>query len=114
MTPPRLVLKPGREKSLLRRHPWIFSGAVERVEGAPEAGGEVLVVDSRGRALAVAGYSPASQIAARVWSFDPEVPVDSAFFRRRIAAALEYRRTLGMLKPSGGCRLIFSEGDGLP
>jgi len=114
MTPPRLVLKPGREKSLLRRHPWIFSGAVERVEGAPEAGGEVLVVDSRGRALAVAGYSPASQIAARVWSFDPEEPVDAAFFRRRIAAALEYRRTLGLLEPSGGCRLIFSEGDGLP
>ena len=114
MTPPRLFLKPGREKSLLRRHPWVFSGSVERIEGEVEAGAEVLVADAKGKALAVAGYSPASQIAARVWSFDPEERIGSAFFHKRIAAAIDYRRRLGLMEPEGGCRLVFSEGDALP
>ena len=65
MTRPRLVLKPGREKSLLRRHPWVFSGAVERIEGDVEPGAEVLVADAKGDVLAVAGYSPASQMKGR-------------------------------------------------
>ena len=114
MTLPRLVLKPGREKSLLRRHPWVFSGAVERIDGDVEPGAEVLVSDAKGKVLAVAGYSPASQIAARVWSFDPEERIDAAFFHKRIAAALDYRRTLGLMDPKGGCRIVFSEGDALP
>lgn len=114
MTLPRLFLKPGREKSLLRRHPWVFSGAVERIECDVEPGAEVLVADARGKVLAVAGYSPASQIAARVWSFDPDERIDAAFFRKRIAAALDYRRTLGLMEVDGGCRLLFSEGDALP
>ena len=114
MTPPRLILKPGREKSLLRHHPWVFSGAVERLEGEAVPGGEVTVADHRGKALAAAGYSPASQIAARVWSFDPEERIGREFFRRRIAAALDYRRALGLMDERGGCRLIFSEGDRLP
>lgn len=114
MTLPRLFLRPGREKSLLRRHPWVFSGAVERIEGEVEPGAELLVADAKGKVLAVAGYSPASQIVARVWSFDPEETIDAAFFHKRIAAALDYRRTLGLMEPAGGCRLIFSEGDALP
>jgi len=114
MIHPRLFLKPGREKSLLRRHPWIFSGAVERIEGEVEAGAEILVADAKGKILAVAGYSPASQIVARVWSFDPDEKIDAAFFRKRIAAAVDYRRRLGLMDVEGGCRLIFSEGDALP
>ena len=114
MTLPLLFLKPGREKSLLRRHPWVFSGAVGRIEGDVEPGAEVIVADAEGKTLAVAGYSPASQIAARVWSFDPEEKIDAAFFHKRIMAALDYRRTLGLMEPKGGCRLIFSEGDALP
>ena len=114
MTLPRLFLKPGREKSLLRRHPWVFSGSVERIEGDVEPGAELLVADAKGKVLAVAGYSPASQIAARVWSFDPDETIDAAFFRKRIAQAFDYRRTLDLLDPKGGCRLIFSEGDALP
>ena len=89
MTLPRLFLKPGREKSLLRRHPWIFSGSVERIEGDVEPGAELLVADAEGKALAVAGYSPASQIAARVWSFDPDETIDAGFFRRRIASVFQ-------------------------
>lgn len=114
MKHPCLFLKPGREKSLLRRHPWIFSGAVERIDGEAEAGADIFVADAKGKILAVAGYSPASQIAARVWSFDPEEKIDAAFFRRRIAAAFDYRRRLGLMDIDGGCRLVFSEGDALP
>ena len=111
---PRLILKPGRERSLLRRHQWIFSGAVDRVEGDPVPGGEVTVADSRGVPLAVAAWSPDSQIAGRVWSFDPGTAIDREFFRRRLDAAIRLRRILGFDDPAGGCRLVFSEGDLLP
>ena len=111
---PRLILKPGRERSLLRRHQWIFSGAVDRLEGDVPPGGEVLVADHRGAPLAVAAWSPDSQIAGRVWSFDPAETIDRGFFRRRIDAARQLRRDLGYDDPAGGCRLVFSEGDFLP
>ncbi len=110
----RIVIKPGREKSLLRRHPWIFSGAIERIDGAPASGATVEVVDARGGFLARAAYSPASQIRARVWSFDPSEPIDELFFRRRIERAVDTRRRLGYLADDGACRLVFSESDGLP
>ncbi|HEX7081226.1 MAG TPA: class I SAM-dependent methyltransferase [Gammaproteobacteria bacterium] len=110
----RIVIKAGREKSLRRRHPWIFSGAVEKVEGAAGAGDTVDVVDAAGEFLARAAYSPASQIRARVWTFDPAETVDEAFFRRAIARAADLRRRLGRLDPDGACRVVFSESDGLP
>ena len=106
----KLLLHPGREKSLLRRHPWIFSGAVARVDGTPRPGETVLVADSRGRFLAFAAYSPASKIRARVWSFDEEDTIDAAFFRRRIDAALKRRAGI----PSNAYRLVHAESDGLP
>src|SRR5690606_177418 len=110
----RIVIKAGREKSLLRRHPWIFSGAIERVAGKPESGATVDVVDTRGGFLARAAYSPMSQIRARVWSFDPAEPIDELFFKRRIERAVDARRRLGYLADDGACRLVFSESDGLP
>lgn len=110
----RLHIKPGREKSLKRRHPWVFSGAVERVEGRPEIGETVDVVDARGAFLARAAFSPASQIRARVWTFDAEETVDGAFFARRLARAIRARERLGMLAPDTACRVVFSESDGLP
>ncbi len=70
----RLVLKPGREKSLRHRHPWIFSGAIERVEGSPQPGDAVAVTGPDGEPLAWAAWSPSSQIRARVWSFDAVRP----------------------------------------
>ena len=109
-----LILAPGREKSLLRRHVWIFSGAIAELEGEAAPGETVAVVDSKRRFLARAAWSPASQLAARVWTFDPQEEIDAAFFRRRIAAAVEYRKFLKLDAPEGGCRLIHSEGDGLP
>jgi 23S rRNA (cytosine1962-C5)-methyltransferase len=126
---PAVTLKPGREKSLLRRHPWIFSGAVAEVHGEPQAGGTVDVVSAGGDFLARAAFSPASNIRARVWTFDPGEIVDADFFRRRIAAALTLRSVLGFGsftlgsssrgKDAGegqldAARLIHAESDGLP
>jgi len=108
-----LRLRPGREKSLLRRHPWIFSGAVQGVNGEPVSGGTVDVLSSSGQFLARAAYSPNSQIRARVWTFEDE-RVDADFFRRRIRSALATRQTLKVEGQSNGYRLIYAESDGIP
>ena len=110
----KIILNRGREKSLLRRHPWIFSGAVERIEGSPQPGETVMVTDHSGNFLAWAGYSPASQITGKVWSFDQSETIDGSFFKKRIAAAADLRKALRLDAPEGGCRLIFSEADQLP
>ena len=109
-----MTLLPGRERSLLRRHPWIFSGAVKDVSGTPRPGETVEVADHRGNILALAAYSPRSQISGRVWTFDPAESVGPDFFRNRIRLACALREELGLLSSEGGCRLIYSESDGLP
>ncbi len=111
---PRLIIKSGREKSLLRRHPWIFSGAVERIEGAAANGDTVAVCDANGGFLAWAGYSAQSQITAKVWSWDANEKIDADFFRRKISRALALRRDLGIARHGNGMRLIHGESDGLP
>lgn len=110
----QLVLKAGREKSLRRRHPWVFSGAIESVRGAPLAGDTVEVASSRGQALALAAYSPQSQIRARVWSFDPQATIDAAFLRARLEAALAMRARLPAGRHANALRLVHGESDGLP
>jgi len=107
-----IVLKKGREKSLNRRHPWIFSGAVEKASGKP--GDTVEVRDSGGKPLALAAYSPQSQIRARVWTFDVKQAVDAGFFRGRIEKALALREALPAAKQSNALRLVNAESDGLP
>ena len=107
-----LILKAGREKSLLRRHPWVFSGAVERLEGDPAIGETVAVRAADGRFLARAGYSPHSQIRARVWSCDEVEPIDAAFFRARVSAAVARRAALAAT--TDAVRLVHGEADGLP
>ena len=111
---PAIILKAGREKSLLRRHPWVFSGAIERVDGAPASGDTLPVRDSSGNFLAWAAYNPASQITARVWSWREEDAIDAEFFRRRITNALAARQELELSDNSSGMRLIHAESDGLP
>ncbi len=108
----KLTLKAGREKSLLRRHPWIFSGAVQRVEGKAQPGETVAVHAGDGRFLAWAGYSPASQIVARVWSFDRTQEIDSGFFRQGIRRAVAARE--GLCDAGAGVRLVNAESDSLP
>jgi len=121
---PALVLKPGREKSLLRRHPWIFSGAVDRVDGNPDSGGTVDLISSKGDFLARAAYSPLSQIRARVWTFGPSEAVDADFFRRHIQRAIQTRVGADLVSAlaragtspalTDACRLVHAESDGLP
>ena len=109
-----LVLKPGREKSLKRRHPWIFSGAIERVVGEPKAGDTVQVRSSDGAALAVAAYSPDSQIRARVWSFEAKATANAEYFNRRVKQAVALRAALPAAKHTNALRLVHGESDGLP
>lgn len=111
---PKLLLQDGREKSLQRRHPWIFSGAVERLEGNPASGDTVQVCDAQGGFLAWAAYNPQSQICARVWSWQAEEQIDADFFLRKISSALTARKELKLDQHSNGMRLIHGESDGLP
>lgn len=113
MDRPQMILKPGRERPLLRRHPWVFSGAVDRVSGHAGAGETIDVVSSDGTWLARAAYSPQSQIRARVWSWRDE-PIDAGFFRQRLVSAFDARQRLGVSDTADAYRLVHSESDGLP
>jgi 23S rRNA (cytosine1962-C5)-methyltransferase len=103
-------LKPGKERSLQRRHPWVFDGAVAK--GSADPGETVRVDDAEGRFLAWGACSPASKIRVRAWSFDQAERIDAAFFRARLRAALALRDRLAV--PSDGVRLVHAEADGLP
>lgn len=106
-------LKPGRERSLRERHPWVFSGAVAALDGDPEPGATVEVRSRDGAFLARGAWSPASQIAVRVFSFDPAEEVSAAFVRGRLERAVRARGT-GATEPGTACRLVHAESDGLP
>ena len=106
----QIFLKRGREKSVLQKHPWIFSGAVELIENEPCAGDTVMVCDAKGEPLAVAAWSPESQIAARVWSFTPDERIDAEFFRRKIQSAVAARAGMDC----NAVRYVAAESDGLP
>ncbi|HVS16505.1 MAG TPA: class I SAM-dependent methyltransferase [Thermoanaerobaculia bacterium] len=110
---PELHLRARGEKSLRRRHPWIFSGAVASISGSPEPGDTVRVRSATGQALATAAWSPGSQIRARVWSFDPSRPVDALLLRERLERAIALRGERSDAE-SAACRLVFSESDRLP
>lgn len=110
---PTAQLKRSREKSLARRHPWIFSGAIERVVGNPSPGQTVRVVSDTGEFLAHAAWSPSSKIRLRTWSFDESATIDANFIAARIERAIDARRALG-LTDDIACRIVFSESDGLP
>ncbi|MEP6943066.1 MAG: class I SAM-dependent rRNA methyltransferase [Betaproteobacteria bacterium] len=110
---PRVMLKPGRDKSLRQRHPWIFSGAIDRVDGVPESGDSVVIHSSDDAFLATAAWSPSSQIRARAWSFDANQIVDAAFLRRRVADAVRARDPM-QDDAHTGCRMVHGESDGLP
>ncbi|KWF02196.1 23S rRNA methyltransferase [Burkholderia ubonensis] len=107
-----VTLKPSKDKSLLRRHPWIYANAIDRVDGKPSPGATVIVRAHDGRFLARGAYSPHSQIRVRVWSFDENEPIDHAFFKRRVQRAVAHRNT--MVSGTGAVRLVFGEADGLP
>jgi 23S rRNA (cytosine1962-C5)-methyltransferase len=113
-TQPGIILKTGREKSLLRRHPWVFSGAIESINGSYRSGDTVAVRDAEGRFLAWAAYNPDSQISARAWSWNETEQIDADFFRRKLGAAIEARRALCIAQDSDSMRLVHGESDSLP
>jgi 23S rRNA (cytosine1962-C5)-methyltransferase len=108
-----VILKKGREKNLLQRHPWIFSGAIERVEGAPGIGETVTVCSFDRKPLAQAAWSPQSQISLRVWSFNPETVIDAAFFRTKLQNAVSARSQIRgfIVQPTPACGHPSGEGD---
>jgi len=108
-----VILKPGREKSLLRRHPWIFSGAILHADENIASGATVDLLSYNKQFLARASFSPNSQIRARVWTFEEEV-VDKEFFRKRIHSAIATRQRSNIEGRSSAYRLIYAESDYLP
>ena len=109
-----VVLKAGRDRSLRRHHPWIFSGAIERVEGAPASGDTVVLRSAEGERLAAAAWSPSSQIRARAWSFDPDAALDASFFQDKVRRAVALREALPAARHGNAMRLVHGESDGLP
>ncbi|MBD1556793.1 methyltransferase domain-containing protein [Vibrio sp. S9_S30] len=111
---PAIHLTKGREKSLHRKHPWIFSRGIEKVTGEPKIGETVDVFAHSGQWLAKAAFSPKSQIRARVWSFDKADKIDQPFFEKRIRDAQRLRDDIIQRDGLTGYRLIAAESDGLP
>jgi 23S rRNA (cytosine1962-C5)-methyltransferase len=109
-----IKLKAKKEESLRRFHPWVFSGAIDRMDGQPEEGDLVRVVAKNGDFLAVGQYQIGS-IAVRILSFEDE-PIDDDFFRRRLQVAFELRQALGLIRgdENNAYRLVHGEGDNLP
>ena len=109
---PMIRLKPGREKSVHRRHPWVFSGAVESEVDANQPGQTVRVESSSGKFLGFAAWSPESQIRLRFWSFNEQDQIDENFIYHRLKKALSYRCSSNLA--SNAQRLVHGEADGLP
>mgnify|MGYP000864415965 CR=1 FL=1 len=109
-----IILQADRDKSLKRRHPWVFSKAVKQVKGHANSGETVTVRSVDGAFIASGAYSPDSQIRVRVWSFDETEQIDAGFFLRRISAAWQVRQQLFDLTKTNGIRVVAAESDGLP
>ncbi len=120
-----LQLKPGRDKPVHNRHPWVFSGAIGRLRGDPQPGDLITVTDAHDKPLATATFNPKSQIVARILSWDPAEPIDDAFWGRRLERAIAARAALGLSGEAGtpgdtptaltdAYRLVNAESDLLP
>ncbi|MCE2570312.1 class I SAM-dependent methyltransferase [Motilimonas eburnea] len=109
-----ITLAKGKEKSLKRRHPWVFSGAIKSTQGKAETGATVDILDANGNWLAKAAWSNHSQIRARVWSFDPDQAIDVKFFIDKISQAQQLRDELIERQNLTGYRLVAGEADNLP
>jgi 23S rRNA (cytosine1962-C5)-methyltransferase len=111
-----IILKPGREKSILRHHPWIFSGAIAKIEGNPEPGETVSVLQADKTIIACAAFSPKSSISARIWSWTPEEEINAQFIKEKLRIAIIKRNALSIIKhkSTNAIRLVNAESDNLP
>ncbi|GIK41281.1 MAG: 23S rRNA methyltransferase [Chloroflexota bacterium] len=110
----QVILKQGREKSVVNRHPWIFSGAIARVEGNPANGDVVDVWNSKARFVGRGIYNDKSQIQVRLLTWNPNDAIDEDFWRRRLRRAIAGRQTLLEAPDTDAFRLVYSEADGVP
>jgi 23S rRNA (cytosine1962-C5)-methyltransferase len=111
--PPRVVLKPRRARPFFARHPWVFAGSIQRVEGEVGPGAEVAVVSSEGQFVARGLFNPQGAIRVRLYRWE-DAPLDEPFWRGRLETALRLRTgVLGLDAPGGSYRAVFSEADGL-
>ena len=111
----KVYLKPGKEESLKRFHPWVFSGAIARIDGQPEEGEVVEIYTSHNEFIAK-GHFQIGSIAVRVLSFLQDEAIDANFWKRKLAIALDMRRSIGIAdrKDNDTYRLVHGEGDNLP
>jgi len=109
-----VVLKKRKEKAVLQRHPWVFSGAIERVKGKPDNGDIVRLTDAAGKFMAYGFYNDQSRVALRLLEWDENVVVNEDWFRRAVAVAVSSRDNLLVDGCTNTCRLVFSESDYLP
>ncbi len=107
-----VILKKGKERSLLRRHPWVYDTAVARLSARANSGDTVRIVSAEGKPLALAAYSPESTLRARCWTFDTDEQIDAAWFETRLRNAIDARAALH--SRTSAIRLVFGEADGLP
>ena len=110
-----VTIKPKRQESILRRHPWVFSGAIKSIDGKPSAGDWVCVRANKGALLGWGHYSPGTSIAIRMLTFAEDIPNDE-WWKSKVIEAVNVRRQLGLIEnnENNTCRLIHAEGDGLP
>ena len=109
-----IKLKKNRQRSLERKHPWVFSGAIDSIKDPSKNGETVKVVSADGKFLGWGAYSAKSQISVRIWSFDENEKIDTEFFKRQFEQAIELRTQIIDTKNSNAYRLVNSESDGLP
>ena len=109
-----ILLKPGRERSVLHRHPWVFSGALQESGTILEDGETVRLVNSKGDFLAWGAYSGRSNIRVRIWSWDPDEIIDDKFFRVRLQKAIQARQSFISTQETNALRLVHGESDWLP
>ncbi len=116
---PKVVLKPRRAQPFFARHPWVFSGAIARIEGEPTAGAEVALMTEHGEFVARGLFNPISNIQVRLYGWDAAQPLDEAFWSERLDDAIRLRRDVLQVAgpelpgPGTACRLVYSEADGL-
>lgn len=109
-----VILKKGKEKAVLHRHPWVFSGAIEKVKGKPENGDVVKLIDAKGVFLAYGFYNDQSRVALRLLEWDEAAEINEQWFKAKVAAAVGSRNNILVDGVTNTCRLIFSESDYLP
>ncbi len=109
-----VIIKQEICRTLKYRHPWIFSGAIKRIEGTPALGETVEIYTESNEMVGRGAYSPKSKIAIRMWSFEPKEEITKEFFTKRISYSIESRKKNQIASAGNSFRLIFAESDGIP